>query len=139
MFSSKDEGLGNPVKLWKAVKDAIDEADHPVLKQLNIKEIMESWTEKAGYPVVSVAVNNDGSMSITQERFLLRNLEKTPKNVIWSIPLTYGQTKSDFDDVNFKYLLKTGKTTVDAEINPEQWIIFNVQSSGGYRIVSLTL
>ncbi|XP_039306626.1 uncharacterized protein LOC105193936 [Solenopsis invicta] len=129
--NNKDEGLGNPDKLWNAVQEANKDS---VLKELNIKKIMESWTKKAGYPVVSIAVNNDGTMNVTQERFLLRNLEETPQDITWSIPLTYGQKKSDLDNVIFKYLLETNEVTINQKVNIEQWIIFNVRSSGFYRV-----
>jgi len=135
--SSKEKGLVHPDALWKAIKNQVDNEIDSKLN-IDIKTSMDTWTTKAGYPLITIVINDNGILTITQERFLLRNLAKTPTNIIWSVPLTFTtQSKSDFYNTNPKYWLFTEKSTADYKINPKEWVIFNVQSSGWYQIVFL--
>jgi len=119
---SKEKGLGHPDTLWEAVKLSFN---------INVKTIMDSWTTKAGYPVVTIAINDNGIMNITQERFLLRNLNETSTDFTWYVPITFTtQMHPDFDNTIPKYWISTKRSTAYYEINPKDWIIFNIQSSG---------
>lgn len=95
---------------------------------------MNTWTEKSGYPIVSVVINDNGLLTITQERFLLRNLNNISTDTnTWSVPITYTtESELDFDNTNPKYWLSTKRSTADFDpkLDPTKWIIFNVQSSG---------
>lgn len=51
---------------------------------LNIGEIMHSWLEQPGYPVVSAKVE-DGKLVLTQKQFFIG--EHVDKNRLWQIPL----------------------------------------------------
>lgn len=127
---SKEEGLGYPDSLWEAVKDQINDQTDPRLN-IDVKTIMDSWTTKAGHPVVTIAMNDNGVLNITQERFLLRNLNETSTDITWFVPLTFTtQTDPDFDNTIPKYWMSAKRTTANYEINPKDWIIFNIQSSG---------
>ncbi|KYN33599.1 Aminopeptidase N [Trachymyrmex septentrionalis] len=124
--NNKEKGLGHPDTLWEAVKSSL---------YIDVKTIMDSWTTKAGYPVVTIAINDNGIMNITQERFLLRNLNETSTDTTWYVPITFTtQTDPDFDNTIPKYWISTKRSTAYYEINPEDWIIFNIQSSGFYRV-----
>jgi len=134
--SSKEKGLVHPDALWKALQNQVDNEDSKL--NIDIKTIMDTWITKAGYPLVTIVINDNGILTITQERFLLRNLDKTPTNIIWSIPLTFAtQSKPDFDNTIPKYWFSIKRITADYKIDPKEWVIFNVQSSGWYRIVFL--
>lgn len=99
--------------------------------QSDVKTIMDTWTTQAGYPVVLINIDDKGKLHITQQRFLLRNLNKTPTNVTWWVPLTWAtQSKPIFNNALVKYWLSTEKDTTDLDIDPKEWVIFNVQSSG---------
>lgn len=92
---------------------------------------MDTWTTQVGYPVVSIDINDRGVLNVTQQRFLLRNLNETPTNVTWYVPLTWTtQTEQNFNTTFAKYWLSTKQETKDLEIDPKQWVIFNIQSSG---------
>ncbi|XP_012524023.2 uncharacterized protein LOC105829586 [Monomorium pharaonis] len=137
-IKSNENGLGHPDKLWQAIQKEIE---NPKIQKgidkdliINVKEVMDTWTTKPGYPVISIAINETGQVTITQERFLLRNVDNTPKDITWSIPLTFAQNKKDFETVKIKHLLSEKESTVNLKIDPEGWTIFNVQSSGFYRV-----
>ncbi|XP_050466418.1 putative aminopeptidase-2 [Cataglyphis hispanica] len=130
--NNKEKGLGNPNALWKAMQDQVNL--HPLPIESDVKTIMDTWTIQAGYPVVLINIDK-GKLHITQQRFLLRNLNKTPTNVTWWVPLTWTtQSNPIFDNTLVKYWLSTEKYTTDFDIDPEEWVIFNVQSSGFYRV-----
>ncbi|KAG5311631.1 AMPN Aminopeptidase, partial [Acromyrmex insinuator] len=124
--NNKEKGLGHPDTLWKAIKSSFN---------IDVKTIMDSWTTKAGYPVVTIAINDNGILNITQERFLLRNLNETSMDTIWYVPITFTtQTDPDFNDTIPKFWIASKRSTAYYEINPEDWIIFNIQSSAFYRV-----
>ncbi|KAL6254853.1 hypothetical protein P5V15_014192 [Pogonomyrmex californicus] len=130
---NKREGLGNPDALWKEIQKQVD-VEHST-SNISVKSIMDSWTIQSGYPVVSVNINDDGVVNLSQERFLLRNLDKTSTDVTWYVPLTFAtQSNPDFSNAVPKYWINTKETTAEFKINPEEWAIFNLQSSAFYRV-----
>ncbi|KAL0111090.1 hypothetical protein PUN28_012804 [Cardiocondyla obscurior] len=130
--NNKEEGLAQPEDLWIEI---INELEIQNIPHIDIKKAMNSWTTRPGYPVISVVTHFSGQLSITQERFLLRNLDNTPKNIIWSIPITYTtQSESNFYNINPKYWMTTNRSSRNRIANPKEWVIFNVQSSGFYRV-----
>lgn len=67
--------------LWNALSTATD---------LNIAEIMHSWLEQPGYPVVSASVNDEGHLILRQKQFFIGEGKDAKR--IWQIPL-----KANFD------------------------------------------
>ncbi|KAL6443889.1 hypothetical protein ACFW04_001722 [Cataglyphis niger] len=132
--NNQEEGLGNPNALWKAMQDQVNLYPQQLSIQPDVKTIMDTWTVQAGYPVILINIDK-GKLHITQQRFLLRNLNKTPTNVIWWVPLTWTtQSNPIFNNTLVKYWLSTEKYTTDLNIDSKEWVIFNVQSSGFYRV-----
>lgn len=133
IFFSKEKGLGNPNDLWEAIQNQVNRL-YPqqfIAQNVNVKTIMDTWTTQPGYPVVSINIDDKGKLHITQRRFLLRNLNKTPTNVTWWVPLTWTtQTKPIFNNTSANYWLSTEQDTIDLKIDPKEWVIFNIQSSG---------
>lgn len=124
-FFSKKVGLVNPDTLWTAFQEHQQPSS-----SIDVKLTMDTWTVQAGYPVVSVIVDKE-KVLVAQERFLLRNLEETPTNVTWAVPLTWTmQSKSNFEDTAPKYWLSEEQGIIDLKIKPTEWVIFNLQSSG---------
>ncbi|XP_032687648.1 putative aminopeptidase-2 [Odontomachus brunneus] len=133
LSKNKGTGLGNPDALWTVLQTQVNR--NGASKRTSVKTIMDTWTTKAGYPVVSVAINDEGVLHVTQERFFLRNLNKTSTDITWWVPLTWtSQSKSNFDNTTTKYWLSTKEDTLDLQVDPKEWVIFNVQSSGFYRV-----
>ena len=64
--------------LWNALAEA---SGKPVV------EIAAAWTEQPGFPVVKVARDASGKITLTQERFTV-HFDKAPP-LEWKIPLTY--------------------------------------------------
>ncbi|GAB1862314.1 Aminopeptidase N [Camponotus japonicus] len=134
IHNNKEEGLGHPDALWEAIENRTH-LQQLITQSITVKTIMDTWTTQAGYPVVSVNIDDKGVLHITQQRFLLRNLNKTSTNVTWWVPLTWAtQTEPNFNNTLAKVWLSTEKDTIDLKIDPKEWVIFNVQSSGFYRV-----
>ena len=98
-----------------------------------LKEIMNEWVTKPGYPVLTVKKNKAGVYDISQERFTLYG---TGDNTTWWIPLTYtDQSKCDFN-FNLRGWLKPGDKSSQVTTNSgeKDWVIFNVNQIGYYRV-----
>ncbi|XP_014472138.1 PREDICTED: uncharacterized protein LOC106743116 [Dinoponera quadriceps] len=134
LSKNKEKGLGNPDALWAALQDQVNLED-PSLKTVPVKTVMDTWTTKAGYPVVSVAIDDKGVLHVSQERFFLRNLDNISTGDTWWVPLTWTtQSTRNFDDTTAKYWLSNINDTVNLNVDSNEWVIFNVQSSGFYRV-----
>lgn len=105
--------------LWNALGEA---SGKPVA------EIAANWTEQPGFPVVLVARDPSGKITLTQERFTV-NFPNAPA-LEWKIPLTYFVAGSD-SPVS---VLMTSKTMELADIPSERAVKFNVEGAGNYRV-----
>jgi len=129
IFSSKQTGLGNPNALWKAIQGQIDKQNST---KINVTTIMNNWTTQPGYPLVSVTIDKN-MVRVTQERFLMRNFfqNEPPANITWSIPLSWTtQRNPNFSNTSAQHWLSTKEDKINLEIDSENWLIFNIQSSG---------
>lgn len=130
-FSNAEKKVAKPQNLWSEFQAEINHKNLQL--DTSVEEIMTTWTEQAGFPVVNVFIEN-GQAILQQERFLLRNMKSTPINVKWWIPITWTtQENMNFNQVNVTYWLKHERETI--KLNESSgWVIFNVQSAGEYRL-----
>lgn len=128
--SNAEKKVARPQNLWSELQAEINRNN--IQLGTSVEEIMSTWTEQAGFPVVKVFIEN-GQATLQQERFLLRNMKSTPINVKWWIPITWTtQENMNFNQVNVAYWLKhEGETTINLS-KSSGWVIFNVQSAGEY-------
>jgi aminopeptidase N len=104
--------------LWNALSEA---SGKPV------GEIAAGWTEQPGFPVVKVKREQDGNVSLSQERFTI-NFKSAPP-LEWKIPLTYsvvGEAPAT--------LLMTGKVDSIPNIPSNRALKLNVNGAGNYRV-----
>ncbi|KAG0730404.1 Aminopeptidase Ey [Chionoecetes opilio] len=141
--------------LWQHLTEAAHEAS-TLPRDLTVKTIMDTWTLQMGYPVIKVERSADGtsatvsqpvrrlhhnslSRSARQERFLLvkdENADDT-HDYKWWVPLTYtGQDQPDFSHTQAKVWMKDSEAQVTVTSLPpkDQWVIFNLQQTGYYRV-----
>lgn len=124
--------------------------------ELNIKDIMDTWTLQKGYPVINIDTkcyycNNNYDddyyyINITQNWFLLNPISTNNNNnqtsdYKWYIPFTY--TTSNELNFNFEtkpIWFKKNDTSIQIKINNnnnnsnETWLIGNIKHSGYYRV-----
>lgn len=112
-----------------------------VTGELNLVDILRSWTHQAGYPVVNVNRNYDnGTFTLTQQKFnLMPDDDDDVENVgaSWSIPFNF------FTDTNSETVTKGYFSRDDTSLTVEQisqtwssndWIILNHRQTGFYRV-----
>ncbi|XP_030079658.1 glutamyl aminopeptidase isoform X2 [Drosophila hydei] len=113
---------------------AIEEEDG---LDFDVKQIMQTWTEQMGLPVVEV-VKEGNNYRLKQKRFLANqddyNVEVEPSsfNYRWSIPITYitsadSTPKTTIFNYNDNQLVISVPSTVS-------WVKFNKDQVGYYRV-----
>ncbi|KAK9511955.1 hypothetical protein O3M35_000511 [Rhynocoris fuscipes] len=123
--------------LWQALTEQAH-LDNVLPSEFSVKEIMDTWTLKTGFPVITVTRNyDDGSAFITQTLFQYGM--NTSQNVEsdWWVPLSYtNQEKADFTTTQPSHWMKAeGHIRID-NLNTQfnHWVIFNINETGFYRV-----
>lgn len=126
-----------PADLAAGLQRAVTEDDElPV--DINVIEIINSWANNEGYPVVQVSRNDEGVIKLHQERYLLEASDSNVKTT-WHIPYNL----ATFQAPNFiSTRALDWLTTETAEIRPtpslnwdnNDWVILNKQQTGYYRV-----
>lgn len=127
--------------LWHALTQQAHK-DKVLEPSVTVKEIMDTWTLQTGFPVITVTRNyNNNSATLTQERFLLRNgttkVTTSPFEPLWWVPITYTSEKQlNFKNTQPMKWMKAEHSIIlnDLGISSSEWILFNVQETGYYRV-----
>lgn len=87
-FAAHQYSNATGADLWQALGEA---------SGMNVGQIMESWLEHPGYPVVEVKVE-DGKLMLSQQQFFIGDGEE--KGRLWQIPLNanYNQAPAIFSE-----------------------------------------
>lgn len=87
-FAAHQYGNATGADLWQALGEA---------SGMNVGQIMGSWLEHPGYPVVEVKVE-DGKLMLSQQQFFIGDGEE--KGRLWQIPLNanYNQAPAIFSE-----------------------------------------
>ena len=105
--------------LWNALAEA---SGKPVI------DIAAAWTQQPGFPIVKVARDAAGKITLTQERFTV-HFDNAPA-LEWKIPLTYevpGEPAA-------ASVLMTSKSMQLPNASGDRAIKFNVEGAGNYRV-----
>ncbi|KAF2900753.1 hypothetical protein ILUMI_05437 [Ignelater luminosus] len=113
--------------------------DNVLPLDLTVKIIMDTWSLQTGYPVVTVTRDyEDNSAELKQERFLLDDTETSETHPeCWWIPLTFTtQEELEFTRTSQRHwLLCPAESEYIFNLpDGEQWILFNIEGTGLYRI-----
>ncbi|EFN65601.1 Aminopeptidase N [Camponotus floridanus] len=127
--------------LWHALTQQAYK-DKVLEPSVTVKEIMDTWTLQTGFPVITVTRNyNNNSATLTQERFLLRNgttkVTTSSLEPLWWVPITYTSEKQlNFKNTQPMKWMKAEHSIIlnDLGISSSEWILFNVQETGYYRV-----
>ncbi|XP_068081869.1 uncharacterized protein [Anabrus simplex] len=121
--------------LFAALQKAVDE-DGVLTEGLTVKTIMDTWTLQSGYPVITVTRNyTTGTATVHQAQFLL-DVNERSSNRSWFVPLAYTSGK----DLAFNitkpslWLAPHKNITIQNLPGQDQWIIFNIQAMGFFRV-----
>ncbi|KAM6224299.1 aminopeptidase Q [Rhynchocyon petersi] len=118
--------------LWRHFQLAIDNQSK-ILLPATVKSIMDSWTHRSGFPVITLNVST-GVM--TQEPFLhakLKNETLLTHNDTWIVPILWeksGATQS------LVWLDARSKVFPEMQISDSDhdWVILNLNVTGYYRV-----
>ena len=91
-------------------------------------EIAAAWTEQPGFPIVKVARDPQGKITLTQERFTV-HFENAPP-LEWKIPLTYTAPGMPAT----ASLLMTSKSIELPNSSGDRAVKLNVGGAGNYRV-----
>ncbi|XP_019531218.3 aminopeptidase N [Aedes albopictus] len=132
-LTARQLNTANSDHLYTGLQSAI-QGKNVLPDGVTVKDIMESWATEKGYPVLSVRRTYEtGSVIISQERFI--SDRKVPNTNIWMIPYNFvRQSRADFDDLNTFSWLSTKAARISTDVSANEWIIFNKQQVGYYRV-----
>ncbi|XP_050466427.1 aminopeptidase N-like isoform X2 [Cataglyphis hispanica] len=139
-FEKHKYGVANVEDLWSALQDAFDESAMPENK-FKIQEVMDTWIRQKGYPFVTVIRDQSKKIKITQEYFRPDEKERACNNTAtinqkWWIPINFAsRTNPDFSTTLATHWLSPEvEELIIEDINPQDWIIVNIQQTGFYRV-----
>ncbi|XP_072749195.1 aminopeptidase N isoform X2 [Anoplolepis gracilipes] len=126
-----------PSDLYRYLQTASDKSGQ-LPKHFLVKDIIESWTNQPGYPLVTITRNyTTKALSASQERFYLSRHTTQVDNSGWWIPLTFiiEESNSTFDRIDTAAWLEPQvKSVIIGSFESNSWVIFNVQQIGYYRV-----
>ncbi|XP_063706176.1 aminopeptidase N-like [Culicoides brevitarsis] len=109
-------------------------ADEDKFELVTMKAMVDSWTKQGGFPIVFV--NRTGNtVTLTQQKYI----QQTRANDIFLIPISFA-TKShpnftDTSPVAFMLVEKLSfKNDTYHKFAENDWMVFNVQETGYYRV-----
>lgn len=123
----------NPDDLARGLQAAVDEAG----RNIQVKPLIDSWSLKAGFPVVHVSRTGDNKLKFTQKKFSYTN--STTNTELFTIPISFTTAaQSDFHNTAPKVWLNGESIEVSSSTqvpwSANDWVIVNIQESGYYRV-----
>lgn len=107
---------------WKNVTSQDFFSTMSEFTKVDVTKIMTTWTQQAGFPLVTVSKVQDGLFKVTQKAY---DNEATG---LWMVPIKY---VTDKGEIGF-YLLDTEEGVIEADTI---WIKANYQSRCFYRVL----
>lgn len=119
--------------LNKAAKDA-----KTIPLDLQVKDIIDSWSLKPGYPLIYVVMDNQANLKITQQRFLLSNETGTTSEP-WIIPITISTASQPQFERTYPivWMLEEElslRPSTTMTWTTSDWIVLNNRQTGYYRV-----
>nr|XP_026484276.1 membrane alanyl aminopeptidase-like [Vanessa tameamea] len=128
--------IAAPIHLFQALETAgIAAGALSQYGNFSLVEYYRSWTEQSGHPILNVQVNHQtGDMTITQRRFSI-NTGYADSNLNYIIPITFATAANpNFNNLKPSHILSSAVTVVNRGSIGDQWVIFNKQQTGFYRV-----
>ncbi|CAD6993566.1 unnamed protein product [Ceratitis capitata] len=128
----------NEYKYKNAVTDNFLTEIEKLGLDIDVKSIMNTWTEQMGLPVVEVEQVSATQFKLTQKRFFSNpddysgTYDDSRFNYKWSIPITY-KTNNDTEAVREWFYYDQPELIIELTAVP-QWIKFNYDQIGYYRV-----
>uniref|UniRef100_A0A336LYN8 Aminopeptidase n=1 Tax=Culicoides sonorensis TaxID=179676 RepID=A0A336LYN8_CULSO len=125
----------NSDHLAAGLQKAVDEAKPAQIPaEITMKRLIDSWSLKAGYPLVTVTRGDDNKLTFTQTKFSYK--VNTTVDGDWLIPINYATASKPWFNDTKPVAWMTGKTmshTIQGSTT-DDWIVVNLQETGFYRV-----
>ncbi|XP_064105983.1 aminopeptidase N-like [Macrobrachium nipponense] len=121
--------------LWEYLTEAAH-ADGTLPAELTVKLIMDTWTLKEGYPVVSVK-REGTTATLLQEWFRLGGKNTSVSKEGWWIPISYtSRSSSNFSVTRPSHWMSNDRKPLKISGLPDDshWLVLNVQETGYFRV-----
>jgi aminopeptidase N len=129
----------SPDDLYASLNE-IAMAEGALPAHITVKEIMDTWANQRGYPMLTVERTSSGQVMVTQERFLLQ-ASSAAQPQTWWVPYNMASKSSpNFDRTTPDGWIPQGTRTVSVRPNGavtwdnDDWIVFNKQGTSYYRV-----
>ncbi|OAD60664.1 Aminopeptidase N [Eufriesea mexicana] len=123
-----------PSDLYKHLQHSINQSSE-IQSDISIEEFMETWTNQSGYPLVTVTRNYETqTLTLFQERF---RWDQDQSVSGWWIPLSFTTEElANFSNTSPSFWLKPEDEglTLPFHVPSDDWLIFNLQHAGYYRV-----
>ena len=105
--------------LWQSLEEA---------SKKPVRSIMSTWTKQKGFPVIHVAVRQDGSarvLTLTQEKFSIDGvLSEQDRQMKWLVPISYITQSNPKKPVQVLLESRSQEVILDG-VQPGEWIKLN--------------
>lgn len=124
--------------LFAAIETAV-KADRTLAAELSVATIMSSWTQQAGYPIVTVkrdyTAANAAIVTLSQQRYF-SDPQAAETSGTWWIPYNLASSAAfNFDTTSATHWLSTKTGTVNvADLKATDWFLLNKRQTGYYRV-----
>ncbi|KAK3602015.1 hypothetical protein CHS0354_027018 [Potamilus streckersoni] len=130
--------------LWNALEEVQKESNLRTAEEATVKDILDTWTLQMNYPVVMVSRLGNGTIQLSQKRFLSNKFAKDPMkyispfNYTWKIPFTMTTSENtNFNQSKSDIMWLMSETQAFPNTSPTSngsWVIGNVMVKGYYRV-----
>ncbi|PSN55624.1 hypothetical protein C0J52_04058 [Blattella germanica] len=126
----------NRFKFANAVTQDLWDELQKMNKDVNITQVMDTWTRQMNYPVVTAIHQPNGKVLLTQQRFLsdqdANATNDSPYGYKWEVPISY--ITSESNEIQRDWLFSKNES-VSIEV-PESaaWYKINCHQKGYYRV-----
>ncbi|XP_053682785.1 aminopeptidase N-like [Sabethes cyaneus] len=101
---------------------------------LDVKQIMDTWTLQAGYPVVTAERIGEKTIRISQQRYMLPTKNATDETR-WYVPITIVTEATSKETVPSIWLsFDNSSIEVDIEVEKDDYFYLNADRTGYYRV-----
>lgn len=100
-----------------------------------IANVMNTWSLQGGYPLLTVQRDySSNQITISQMEFITQTGAVTSAK-LWGIPISFTQkTGANFNKDHADFWFQIRQQAVANEVIANDWVIFNLQQSGYYRV-----
>ncbi|KAJ8921422.1 hypothetical protein NQ315_003040 [Exocentrus adspersus] len=104
-----------------------------LLQNETVKDIMDTWTEKAGFPIITcIADYEKNRLHITQKRFYLNDKDERSS---WWVPLSFTTSRApNFEDTRPKFWLRGEYEIMEDVGYLNEWYLLNLNQTGYYIV-----